>query len=123
MKRLLAVLATALTLILLGCAAKGTPKPLPTGALNAFDANSYVTLMGAQAVINSAKADIANLPPAAKPALNSAIASYNIAEAAWQSYHSCAKNGGVCDTATVTTAITQATTNVTTLLTSISGGK
>ena len=107
-----------LSTLLVACATKTTPTTLPPGAINTFDADSYVSLMGAQAVLSSVKADIGKLPPSAKPALNKAIASYNIAEAAWQAYHSGA-NG---DTATLTKAITQATVDVAALLTQISGG-
>jgi hypothetical protein len=96
-----------------------TPATLPPGALNQFDATSYTSLMGAQAVLNSVKADMSKLPPSAKPALNKAIASYNTAEAAWQAYHA-SKTG---DQAALTSAITQAVTDVATLLSQISGGK
>ena len=77
------------------------------------------SLMGAQAVLNSVKADISKLPPEAKPALHQAIASYNLAEAAWQAYH----GGKSDDQAALTKAISQATGDVATLLTQISGGK
>ena len=106
-----------LTLTLFGCAAKITPTTLPPGAINTFDANSYITLMGAGAVIRSVKADIGKLPPEAKPALNKAIASYDIAEAAWQAEHA-----GTGNPAALTAAITQATADVATLLTQIKGG-
>ena len=74
--------------------------------------------MGAQAVLNSVKADVAKLPPEAKPALNKAIASYNTAEAAWQAFHAGRSN----DQAALTAAISQATGDVAALLTQISGG-
>ena len=107
-------------LILAGCpSTTTTPATLPPGALNQFDATSYTSLMGAQAVLNSVKADISKLPPDAKPALNKAIASYNTAEAAWQAYHASKSN----DQAALTAAITQAVTDVSTLLSQISGGK
>ena len=120
MRKVSLIIALCTLIALAGCAA-GTPKPvtLPPGAINTFDANSYTTLMGAQAVLNSVKADIGKLPPEAKPALNKAIASYNIAEGAWQAYHS-GKNG---DTAAVATALTQVSADVAVLLTQIRGGK
>lgn len=119
-KRFVAVaLALAACLTLAGCAGQAKPKTLPPGALNAFDADSYVALMGAQAVLNSVKADIGNLPPAAKPALNKAIASYNLANDAWQSYHA----GASSNQAALTASIAQATADVVVLLTQISGGK
>jgi hypothetical protein len=47
-------------------------------------------LLADQDVINAAKAQFAagNLPSAAKTPLNQAISAYNIAESAWQGYHS-----------------------------------
>ena len=114
-------LASVLVALLVLAACPNNPKPqtLPPGALNQFDATSYTSLMGAQAVLNSVKADINKLPPEAKPALNQAIASYNLAEAAWQAYH----GGKSDDQAALTKAISQATGDVATLLTQISGGK
>lgn len=108
-------------LVLAGCPNTSAPQPLPPGALNQFDATSYTSLMGAQAVLNSVKADFkaGKLPQDAKPALNKAIASYNTAEAAWQAFHASKSN----DQAALTTAITQAVTDVAALLSQISGGK
>lgn len=106
-------------LVLAACPSNPKPQTLPPGALNQFDAASYTSLMGAQAVLNSVKADINNLPAAAKPALNKAIASYNAANDAWQAYHA----GKTNDQAALTAAIAQATGDVTTLLTQLSGGK
>jgi len=106
-------------LVLAACPNNPKPQTLPPGALNQFDATSYTSLMGAQAVLNSVKADASKLPPDAKPALNKAIESYNVAEAAWQAYHA----GKTGDQATLTQAISQAVTDVATLLTQISGGK
>ena len=118
MKRLkLASVAVAM-LLLAACPNNPKPQTLPPGALNQFDATSYTSLMGAQAVLNSVKADISKLPPAAKPALNKAIASYNVAEAAWQAYHA----GTNHDQAALTAAISQATGDVAALLTQVSGG-
>ncbi|HVP55741.1 MAG TPA: hypothetical protein VMU45_12175 [Candidatus Eisenbacteria bacterium] len=113
-------LASVVLALLFLAACPNTPQPqtLPPGALNQFDAASYTSLMGAQAVLNSVKADINKLPPEAKPALNKAIASYNTAEAAWQAYHAGKSN----DQAALTAAITQAVGDVTALLTQISGG-
>jgi len=107
----------AITLSMAGCATKATT--LPPGALNQFDLTSYESLMGAQAVIESVKTDIANLPPSAKGPLNRAIESYNIAESAWQSYHS----GVSKDQVGLTAAIAQLTTNVAVLISSFTGAK
>ena len=106
-------------LVLVACPNNPKPQTLPPGALSQFDATSYESLMGAQAVLNSVKADIGKMPPEAKPALNKAIASYNVAEAAWQAFHAGKSN----DQAALTTALAQATGDVATLLTQISGGK
>lgn len=111
-----AVLLAVLGMV--GCAAQGSHATLPTGALNQFDATSYESLMGAQAVLNSAKADVSKLPVGAKPILNKAIASYNVAEAAWQAYHAGSNN----DQAALQKAIAQATADVAALLVQMSGG-
>ena len=119
MRRLKLASVVLALLILSGCPADtNKPQTLPPGALNQFDATSYESLMGAQAVLNSVKADLSKLPPAAKPALNKAIASYNTAEAAWQAYHAGKSN----DQAALTTALSQAVADVAALLTQISGG-
>jgi len=119
--RKLASILVAL-LVLGGCSQNPKPQPaqpLPPGALSDFDAKTYESLMGAQAVLNSVKADLSKLPPEAKPALNKAIASYNTAEAAWQAFHA----GKANDQAALTAAVTQAVSDVAALLTQISGGK
>jgi hypothetical protein len=114
-------LASVLVALLVLAACPNNPKPqtLPPGALSQFDATSYESLMGAQAVLNSVKADLSKLPPDAKPALNKAIASYNTAEAAWQAFHAGKSN----DQAALTAALSRAVGDVAALLTQISGGK
>lgn len=111
-----------LILLLVGCANQSKPQTLPPGALNSFDANSYVTLMGIQAALNSAKADYeaGRYPqsPQAKQALNAAISAYNVAEAAWQAEHA-----GTGNPSAVTTAAMQATTAVVNFITIVTGGK
>jgi hypothetical protein len=119
MKQLKLASVVLALLVLAACPDNPKPQTLPPGALNQFDATSYTSLMGAQAVLNSVKSDINKLPPAAKPALNKAIASYNVAEAAWQAYHA----GKTNDQAALTSAISQAVGDVATLLTQVSGGK
>ena len=113
--RKLKLASVFVALLLLAACSSTATKPattLPPGALNQFDLTSYESLMGAQAVINSVKADIAKLPPEAKPALNKAIASYNLAEAAWQSYHAGATN----NQAQLSAAINQAVSDVAALI-------
>ena len=119
--RQLKLAAVLVALLVLAACPNNTTKPqtLPPGALSQFDATSYESLMGAQAVLNSVKADISKLPPEAKPALNKAIASYNTAEAAWQAFHAGKSN----DQAALTAALTQAVADVAALLTQVSGGK
>ena len=114
-------LAAVLVALLVLVACPNTPQPqtLTPGALSQFDATSYESLMGAQAVLNSVKADLSKLPPDAKPALNKAIASYNTAEAAWQAFHAGKSN----DQAALTAALSQAVADVAALLTQVSGGK
>src|SRR3974377_2292820 len=92
MRRLKLASVVLAALVLAACPNNPKPQTLPPGALNQFDATSYTSLMGAQAVLNSVKADVSKLPPEAKPALNKAIAAYNIADAAWEGYHA-RKNG------------------------------
>jgi len=118
MRRLKLATVLLAVLVLAACPSDTKVNTLPPGALNQFDATSYTSLMGAQAVLNSVKADINKLPPAAKPALNKAIASYNVAEAAWQAFHA----GTSHDQAALTAAIAQASGDVASLLTQISGG-
>lgn len=119
MRRLKLASVVLAPLVLAGCPDNSKPQTLPPGAHNQFGATSYESLMGAQAVLNSVKADLGKLPPAAKPALNKAIASYNTAEAVWQAYHSGKSN----DQAALTAALSQAVADVASLLTQISGGK
>ncbi len=52
--KLAAVLVALLVLVACPTATKPATT-LPPGALNTFDANSYVTLMGAQAALNTGK--------------------------------------------------------------------
>ena len=117
--RTFATLALTATLLitLIGCAAKLTPTTLPPGALNVVDAQTYTDLMGCQAVLNSLKADIGKLPASAKTSLNTAIASYDIAETAWQSYHATGLNQAAAQA-----AVTKAKNDAATALAAASGG-
>lgn len=80
-------LATILLGVLMttGCAIK-TGKANHPNAVSAVDSDAYDTLIGAQAAIEEAKANIAAHPDA-KPALNDAIRIFNLAEAAEKTYH------------------------------------
>jgi hypothetical protein len=104
MKRILAVLA--LTGALYGCHAASAP--LPQGALNTFDADSYASLMVAEASLNSFKtSSVVASSPTGKKALNQAITDYNVGEAAWQAYHA---GGG--NSAAVTAALATIATDI-----------
>lgn len=93
------------TTSVVGC--KQVAASLPTGALNTFDADSYESLMVAQATLNTLKADAPAIEvsvPQFKTVLNQAIADYNIAENAWQTYHDGGANGPAVTTALSTLA-------------------
>jgi hypothetical protein len=83
--KLTAALLPVLLLMIMfsGCAAKSATHP---NQLNSFDGSAYDTLITAQAALESAKAQI-NVYPEAKPILNEAIASYNVALASYKAYH------------------------------------
>lgn len=84
MRKLLAVIL-AMTFFVSGCAIKSGYVNHPN-AINTFDSDAYDTLIGAQAAIEEAKANIA-AHPEAKDSLNAAIKVYNLAEAAEKTYH------------------------------------
>ena len=84
MKRFLAV--ALMCFAFAGCKPVTTTQPLAPGAANSIDQAIYSSLMVAQASLNSLKASVpAN--PQLKPYVNQAITDYNIADAAWQTYH------------------------------------
>jgi hypothetical protein len=91
-------------LLLAGCAHTVTA-PLPAGALNTFDADSYRTLSDAHAAVQSIQQDASagrvQLDGAQKQTLNKAIVDVNTADHAWKLYHST----GAGDTAGLTQAI------------------
>lgn len=92
--KILASLCLALTL-LSGCAIKSGHINHPN-AVSAFDSDAFDTLIGAQAAIEEAKANIAAHPDA-KPALNEAIRIYNFAEAAEKTYHASQDSASFAD--------------------------
>lgn len=104
MKKLFCV--SVLIIALSGCAAR----PIHPGAANAFDSQSYDALIVAHSVIESTKTDLANnafapsITPNVKMALNGLIQAYNVADSAYQAYHSAALKGTV--TAAQQTAVT-----------------
>jgi hypothetical protein len=84
-----------LVLYLAGCAAR----PLHPGAINAFDSASFDSLTVVKGVIDSTRTDLANnafpssIAGSVKTALNALIQSYNIADVAYQAYHTAAIAG------------------------------
>ena len=84
----------------IGC--KAANAKLPPGAINSFDAQSYQSLMVAQATLNTLKLDeptIVVSVPQFKTILNQAIADYNAAEAAWKTYHNTGGNSTAVESA------------------------
>lgn len=71
----------------IGCPSGG-PAVHP-GSVSNVDSWAYDILTVEQDAINQARTDFkaGNLPASAKEPLNTAIAQYNVALAAWQSYH------------------------------------
>jgi opacity protein-like surface antigen len=76
-------LCLTLALALGACAKHATPHP---NQLDAFDGQTYDSLVAAQATLDEAKAQFSagKLPPTAKPVINSAGAAYEQARTAWQ---------------------------------------
>jgi hypothetical protein len=112
------LIGTFVLAVMLGCAAHTVKAPVP-GALNSFDADSYQTLMTAQATLNSLKSTAATTP-SLKPILNQAISSYDVAETAWQAYHAAASTA---TQAALTTSLSDLNTKVSTLQAAAAGGK
>ena len=110
--------AVLLALVLLGGCAARHP-----GSANQFDSSSYDTLIVAHSVIETTKADLAanKFPPQnvgnVKTALNNLIQTYNVADTAYQSYHSAAVAGTAttAQQASLTTALANVTAATTTL--------
>lgn len=83
-----AVMILAAVLTLQGCSSTA---PVIPGAVSSFDSNTYTTLLSVQAAITAAT-PIATTP-AIEKILNDVIAAYNIAEAAYVTYHQAAVAG------------------------------
>lgn len=117
----LTVLLIALTV---GCHSVAAPVP---GSANAFDSDSYLTLVATHSVIESTKTDLAaNSFPMAiagnvKTALNLLITAYDTANQAYLAYHTAALAG--TSTAAQQTAVTNALTNVQTATTTLTAAK
>lgn len=88
MRKFLAAASLAVFLAMpMGCKKVTAPTPLAPGAYNKVDQSLYQSLMAAQASLNLLKTQIA-ANPALKAPVNQAILDYNLAEVAWQTYHS-----------------------------------
>jgi predicted lipoprotein len=83
-RSLIGVLIVLVMIASVGCHTKAAvPHP---NQLDAFDGQTYDSLVAAQATLDEAKAQFAagKLPPTAKPVINSAGAAYEQARTAWQ---------------------------------------
>lgn len=100
-------LGLALGVMLLAGCAHQVNAPLPAGALNTFDADSFRTLADAHAAVQSIQGDVAGgkltLDDGQKTVLNKAITDVNMADHAYKLYHA----QGAGDTAGLTQAIQQ----------------
>lgn len=89
---LLVLLLMTVSLVLAGCAHKtSTPTPLPTGAVDQFDATAYRVVHDAGASIDSVNSDIRagklTMTESQRAVFYKFIASYNVAEDAGKAYH------------------------------------
>jgi N-methylhydantoinase B/oxoprolinase/acetone carboxylase alpha subunit len=80
-------LVPILVMLMAGCTKN--PVAVHPGSISNFDSYAYDILLVEQDAITTARAQYVagQLPAAAKPILNNAIAQYNATQAAWQSYH------------------------------------
>ncbi len=83
-----------------GVGCKSAAYRVHPGAVDGFDSQSYDALLVAQATLQQAKSETASggLPAEAVAPLNTAIQSYDVAEAAWQAYHATAANAAAKNT-------------------------
>jgi hypothetical protein len=88
MKKVFSFLLIAVMAVTIGCGPKKSVAVHP-GAISKLDSYAYDLLLVEQDAIKSVQASFAQgaLPPSSKEAINAAVAQYNVAEAAWQSYH------------------------------------
>lgn len=86
----LCLICICLALLFVGCAHQANA-PLPAGALNTFDADSYRTLSDGHAAVASIQGDVAGgkltLDSGQKTVLNKAIADVNTADHLYKLYH------------------------------------
>jgi hypothetical protein len=88
MKKVLTfVLIGILAFAAIGCTKKHVA--VHPGAISNLDSYAYDVLLVEQDAIKSIESSYATgtLPTSSKAAINTAVAQYNIAESAWQSYH------------------------------------
>jgi hypothetical protein len=90
------VAIVALCIFITACSAN--PKPV-VGSANQFDSDTYLTLVTADALIQSTKTQLANgafpvnIAGNVKTALNDLITAYDVANTAWLAYHTSALAG------------------------------
>ena len=97
-------LALAIVLAAAGC----NKYVVHPGSASTFDSQAYDSLLVAQAAIDSAKAEYAagQIPPSSKDLLNKAIGVYDIAQAAWHTYHDTAASASTGDTSKLQAELT-----------------
>jgi len=114
-------LTAVLLLLLAGCATKTnttTKPPSHANQLNAFDGQTYDTLLVAQSAIESAQEQLkaGKLPEKYKPLIVKAALSYNTAQALYKTWRSIYTGAQAGDLATVQAELT---TNIVDLTTQI----
>lgn len=115
-------------LLLGGCKTQGYVQH--PGAVNAFDSQSYDSLLVTHSIIETTKADLAaNKFPATisanvKTSLNNLITAYDVADSAYLAYHAAAVQGTATTAqATDVSNKIQVVTNATTHLNMVKGGQ
>ena len=111
-KLLILPLILIVALASFGCAAKQNTAPAHPNQLSQFDGYAYDTLITIQAALNQVKTEVLGFPQY-KPQVNQAIAAYNVAQAAYKTYHTSA--------ATNPTTEPQAQANLQAQLTDLAG--
>jgi hypothetical protein len=122
----IAALAVALSFGMAGCAPKN--QPLPTGAVNAVDAQLNANLQAAHAALVQYEADVTagkHVPSADEKALvNKFIVSLNTADVLYQSYHAAlVANPASGEPQQLIDALTAVTTNLSALQAFVRGVK
>jgi hypothetical protein len=121
MKKILFSLILGTALVTTGCGVFHASAPVP-GSVNQFDSDTYLSLVSAKAVIDQTKTDLANgafpasITANVKKAVNDAVNAYNVADVAWQQYHTSATPAGQ-------SVVTSAMGNLQTAVNSVTNAK